>query len=156
MEQHGGQVLVRIKGNCGQTWETLTNLNWATGAERSWQEPHWQRSHNGPQTVSHSYGLTSLPAEAASAQQILELQRGHWQVESGNHYRRDVSLGEDRSRIRTGHGPANASALNNLALALLRSQRPQDTLPHAQTYYAGNRDEALQLLLHPCRPPDGR
>ncbi len=194
VEQHGGQVLVRSKSNCGQTWDTLTNLNWATGAQRRWQELRWQRSHNGrwerreievftphkkllpfpharqayrithrscqrrngPQTVSYSYGLTSLSEEAASAQQVLELQRGHWQVESGNHYRRDISLDEDSSRIRTGHGPANAAALNNLALALLRSQRPQDTLPHAQIYYAGNRDEALQLLLRPCPPPAGR
>jgi len=188
IEQHGGQVLVRIKGNCPQTWETLTGLNWETGAERDWQQEHWQRSRNGrwerrkievftphakllpfphakqayrithtscqrlggPLSVSYSYGITSLAEQAVSAQDLLELQRGHWQVESGNHYRRDVSLGEDRSRIRTGHGPSNAAALNNLALALLLSQRPQDTVPDAQTYYAGNRDEALQLLLTPC------
>ena len=187
IEQHGGQVLVRIKGNCAQTWQTLTSLHWCTAAERSWQEEHWQRSRNGSwerrtievftphekllpfphakqayrithssckrlggaQSVSYSYGITSLAAEVASAQQLLALQRGHWQVESGNHYRRDVSLGEDRSRIRTGHGPSNAAALNNLALALLLSQRPQDTVPHAQTYYVGNRDEAVDLILTP-------
>ena len=100
-------------------------------------------------SISYRYGLTSLSEKAASAQQLLALQRGHWQVESANHYRRDVSLGEDRSRIRTGHGPSNSSALNNLALKLLLSQRPDDTVPNAQTYYAGNRDEALQLLLTP-------
>ncbi|MCY4188764.1 MAG: hypothetical protein OXD30_09800 [Bryobacterales bacterium] len=44
-----------------------------------------------------------------------------------------------------------AATLSNLALALLLSQRPQDTLPHAQVYYAGNHDEALQLLLRTCR-----
>ena len=187
IEQHGGQVLVRIKGNCPQTWATLTELNWELGAERSWQEKRWQRSRNkhwerrsievftphpkllpyphakqayriqhetcqrpgSPVSISYSYGITSLAEQAASAQDLLALQRGHWQVESANHYRRDVSLGEDASRIRTGHGPSNAAALNNLALALLLSQRPDDTVPNAQTYYAGNRDEALQLLLHP-------
>ena len=51
--------------------------------------------------------------------------------------------------MRTGHGPANAAALNNLALALRLSNRPFETVPEAQTYYAGNRDEALQLLLAP-------
>ena len=187
VEQHGGQVLVRIKGNCPQTWATLTELNWGLGAERSWQEENWQRSRNkswerrsievftphpkllpyphakqayrirhetcqrlnGPVSVSYSYGLTSLSEKAASAQDLLTLQRRHWQVESANHYRRDVSLGEDRSRIRTGHGPSNAAALNNLALALLLSHRPGETVPNAQTYYVGNRDEALQLLLTP-------
>ena len=44
---HAGQVLVRSKGNCGQTWDTLTNLDWPSGAERRWQKPRWQRSHNG-------------------------------------------------------------------------------------------------------------
>ena len=44
-----------------------------------------------------------------------------------------------------------AATLNNLALALLLSQRPQNTLPHAQVYYAGNHDETLQPLLRPCR-----
>ena len=37
----------------------------------------------------------------------------------------------------------------NTPLALLLSKRPDDTVPNAQTYYAGNRDEALQLLLNP-------
>ena len=46
IEQHGGQVLVRIKGNCPQTWATLTELNWGLGAQRSWQEERWQRSRN--------------------------------------------------------------------------------------------------------------
>ncbi len=50
------------------------------------------------------------------------LQRGHWRVESANHYRRDKVFGEAASRVRTGHGPANNAALNNLALALLLSQ----------------------------------
>ena len=46
IEQHGRQVLVRIKDNCQQTRATLTELNWALGAERSWQEERWQRSPN--------------------------------------------------------------------------------------------------------------
>ena len=73
------------------------------------------------------------------------LQRGHWRVESANHYRRDKVFGEDASRVRTGHGPANNAALNNLALLL--SQPQFETVPEAQIYYAGNRDKALQLLL---------
>ena len=32
------------------------------------------------------------------------LQRGHWRVESANHYRRDKVFGEAASRVRTGHG----------------------------------------------------
>ena len=75
------------------------------------------------------------------------LQRGHWQVESANHFRRDKTFAEDASRVRTGHGPANNAALNNLALALLLSQPQFETVPEAQIYSAGNRAKALQLLL---------
>ena len=163
----------------GLNWERGAERSWQEGRwqrsrNKSWERrsiavftphpkllpyPHARQAYRithetckrlgGPVSSSYSYGITSLSEQAASAQDLLALQRGHWQVESANHYRRDVSFGEDSSRIRTGHGPSNAAALNNLALALLLSQRPQDTVPEAQTYYAGNRDEALQLLLTP-------
>ena len=184
--QHGGDVLLRIKGNCTLTHATLSGLDWAKGAERSWRQPSWERSHRsswerrgievftphgelfpfaharqayrithescrrlgGPLKRRHSYGITSLDERAATPQQLLMLQRRHWQVESANHYRRDTTFGEDRSRIRTGHGPANAAALNNLALALLLWKRkPNTTVPEAQIHYAGNRGEMLQMLL---------
>ena len=35
MEQHGGHILVRIKGNCERTHTTLAGLDWALGTERS-------------------------------------------------------------------------------------------------------------------------
>ena len=81
------------------------------------------RKLGGKVTVTHSYGISSLPAERATARDLLALMRGHWRVESRNHYSRDVTYGEDRSRVRTGHGPANSAALNNLALALILSRR---------------------------------
>ena len=77
------------------------------------------------------------------------MMRGHWRVESRNHYSRDVTYGEDRSRVRTGHGPANSAALNNLALALILSRPRGETVPQAQIHYNGNRDEALERLLLP-------
>ena len=33
---------------------------------------------------------------------LLAWNRGHWQVENGNHYRRDATMGEDASRVRAG------------------------------------------------------
>ena len=46
IEQHDGRVLAHIKGNCGQTQATLTELGWGLGAERSWQQERWQRWRN--------------------------------------------------------------------------------------------------------------
>jgi hypothetical protein len=45
--------------------------------------------------------------------------RGHWSIENRQHYVRDVSLGEDRSRIR--HNPGIFARMRSFALNILRS-----------------------------------
>jgi hypothetical protein len=65
-----------------------------------------------------NYGVTSLPAEVANAVRLLALGRGHWQIENGLHYRRDVTLGEDRGQTRRGQAPEVLAALNNLVCAI--------------------------------------
>ena len=47
VEQHGGHIMVRIKGNCELTHATLSGLNWELGAERSWAEDGWKPSRQG-------------------------------------------------------------------------------------------------------------
>ena len=56
---------------------------------------------------------------ATAAEPLLAWNRGHWMVENANHYRRDASLGEDTSCLRTRHAPANNATLNNIALAIV-------------------------------------
>ena len=65
-------------------------------------------------------GLTSRPAERANPEQIATALRGHWGIENGLHYMRDVTFAEDASRIRTGSGPRIMASLRNLAIAVLR------------------------------------
>lgn len=65
------------------------------------------------------YFITSLGA-VVGAPRLLELKRGHWQIENRLHYVRDVSLGEDASRVRTGAAPHVLAALRNVILNLLR------------------------------------
>ena len=69
--------------------------------------------------MSYTHGLKLLSEQTASAQGLLALPRGHWQVERASHYRRDFAQGEDSRQILTGFGPSKAAALNNLALTLL-------------------------------------
>lgn len=57
----------------------------------------------------------------AGAEELLRWSRGHWTIENRSHYVRDVSLGEDASRIRKGSGPEVMAALRNLAIGFLRS-----------------------------------
>jgi hypothetical protein len=78
-----------------------------------------QRTIKGVTTTETAHGITSLPVEKADAARLLELTRGHWGIENGLHYRRDVTLGEDSSRIRAGVAPQVMAGLRNGVIHLL-------------------------------------
>ena len=66
------------------------------------------------------FGVTSLAPEKAGGHRVLALNRGHWAIENKVHYVRDVTMGEDASRIRKGQGPRMMAIFKNLVLSLLR------------------------------------
>jgi predicted transposase YbfD/YdcC len=66
------------------------------------------------------YAVTSLTAEQAQPAELASYIRGHWHVENKLHWVRDVTMGEDLSRVRTGGGPRMMASLRNLAISLLR------------------------------------
>jgi predicted transposase YbfD/YdcC len=74
------------------------------------------------ETVSHEtrYFITSVQRSLADATQLLTWTRGHWSIENRSHYVRDVTFGEDASRIRKGSGPEVLAAMRNGAIGLLR------------------------------------
>jgi len=78
-----------------------------------------QRTEKGKTTVEVVYGITSLGPQKADAGRLLELTRGHWGIENGLHYRRDVTLGEDPSRVRSGVAPQVMAALRNSVIHVL-------------------------------------
>ena len=102
----------------------------------------------GETSAETAYGVTTVPAERAGPKRLLAWNRGHWQVENGNHYRRDASMGEDASRVRKGHAPANNATLNNIALAVV-FHRGFRFLPEANLHFMMRRDEALDAILSP-------
>ncbi|WP_238581028.1 ISAs1 family transposase [Streptomonospora alba] len=67
---------------------------------------------------SYAYLVTSLPAECVTAGELAHLVRGHWRIEARHHVR-DVSFGEDASRVRTGNAPQNMALLRDTAIGLL-------------------------------------
>ena len=75
----------------------------------------------GDRRVETACGVTSLSPEAASPKRLLELNRGHWRIEATHHVL-DWSFDEDRSRIRTGHGPANTTLFRRFAIGLIRQR----------------------------------
>ena len=60
-----------------------------------------------------------------TAPRAAEAIRSHWKIENTSHYTRDVTLGEDRSRIRTN--PGVFARLRSFAFNILKANQT-DTL----------------------------
>ncbi|MBY0522767.1 MAG: ISAs1 family transposase [Gemmataceae bacterium] len=67
-------------------------------------------------TVEVVYGMTSLTPEEADAECLAGLVRGHWGIENGLHYVRDVTLGEDACGVRKGSAPQVFAAMRNTVI----------------------------------------
>jgi predicted transposase YbfD/YdcC len=65
------------------------------------------------------YAVTSLPHARASPACLADLIRGHWGIENGLHWVRDVTFAEDASQVRTGSAPQIMAALRNLVIGVL-------------------------------------
>jgi hypothetical protein len=50
------------------------------------------------------YGNSNLPTDVSDTARFAALKRGHWQVENGLHYVKDVTLDEDASQTHVGNG----------------------------------------------------
>jgi predicted transposase YbfD/YdcC len=61
-----------------------------------------------------------LTAEQAQPDELARYIRGHWHVENRLHWVRNVTMGEDASRIATRGGPRVMAGIRNLAISLLR------------------------------------
>ena len=106
---------------------------------------------SGKRTHEIHYGLTSLPPAEASPTRLLALKRTYWGIENRLHYRRDVSLNEDRCRLRLGHAARCMAILNNLVLALI-DQLDFSTVPDARCHFAAKPLEALNLIFQTPLP----
>lgn len=102
-------------------------------------------TRRGSQTTEVVYGLTSLPSNVASPQQLMTLVRAHWQVENRNHWRRDATLGEDRTKTASKRAALTVAALNNTILALLDRCRFTNLRAAIRTF-AAHPHRALALI----------
>jgi predicted transposase YbfD/YdcC len=100
----------------------------------------------GEERTELVYGITNVPRTKADAKRLLEWNRKHWWIENRLHYRRDVTLGEDASQVRSQGAPEVLAALNGGLLALLDFQGVKNVAKHMRHFCAQPR-EALQLLL---------
>ena len=68
------------------------------------------------QTERRSY----ISSRALSAAAFAAAARGHWAIENTLHWVLDVTIREDLSRLRIGHGANNTAVVRHFALNLVR------------------------------------
>lgn len=121
-------------------------LDWPHAEQVFQVERQRTRVRDGRVTQEVVQGVTSLTAQEASPERLLDLVRLHWQIENGLHYRRDETLREDRCRLRTGHAAQMMATINNLVLGLLLPKGITN-VPQQRRFFAAHPQAALALLL---------
>jgi len=91
------------------------------------------------------YGLTSLSKEQVAPKQLLGLVRQYWGIENGLHYRRDVTMHEDATRLTVGSSGHNMAILNNLVLGLCL-QNGFHNLAKARRFFGARPKQAFNLI----------
>lgn len=119
----------------GQTWPGL----------KQGFEVTRERTTGGTKTVEVVSGITSLGPDRADAAALLNYLRTHWQIESRLHYVRDVTLGEDACRVRSGAAPQVLAGLRNAVVHLLAGVQAESR-PAAIDHLQVHPDEARKRI----------
>lgn len=106
----------------------------------------------GEVSTVRRYAVTSLTPQQADPARLLALWRGHWSIENGLHYPRDVWFQEDASPIHAGFIPEVMAICRNAILNLLHAWG-YPSLKFARERFAFNPSQALGLFELPvCIP----
>ena len=116
----------------------------------------------GQKSTETVYLISSLTFEPLTAAGWLRLKRGYWVIESALHHPLDVSLDEDRSRVRHGNAALVLGLFRRLVvsvaqswLATVRTPRTRWSVRRFQQRFA-HRDggcERLHALIFARSPP---
>lgn len=92
------------------------------------------------------WGVTSLSRRVASPERLLAIRRHHWRIETGLHYRRDVTFHEDATRMTLGAAGRILSIIHDLVLGLLKTAGFTNAA-QGRRWFAGHLSEAFALLI---------
>jgi predicted transposase YbfD/YdcC len=92
------------------------------------------------------YGITSLTREKASPKRVMQIRRKHWLIETGLHYRRDVTFREDTTRMTKGAAGRILATIHNVVLALIK-QAGFLNAAQARRWFDGHIHQAFALLI---------
>jgi predicted transposase YbfD/YdcC len=109
----------------------------------------WRRNGRSIKTTCEiEFGITSLTRQEVSPLTLLNIRRTHWGIETGLHYRRDVTLKEDATRMTVGNAGKVMASINNLVLALIRQAKFHNAA-QARRWFAAHIPQAFTLLTTP-------
>jgi len=109
-------------------------------------ERHFTSTKTGATHDHVVYGITSLSREEIAPSDLLAKIRMYWGIENGLHYRRDVTLREDRTRMTKGNAGRVMACLNNLVIGLISTKTNFDYLPQARRFFDAQPAHAFALL----------
>jgi predicted transposase YbfD/YdcC len=121
-------------------------------------ERHTVEKTTGKTSTETVCGVTSHSPDTADAARVLGFNRAHWTIENGCHYTLDWNWDEDRCTIRTGHGPANTTALRRFAIGVIKATS-RDTVSATIQRLARNVRlvfDYLRMTENSCRRPPVR
>lgn len=129
--------------NSYSTWPGLAQVY---RLERQFQ---WWRSGRCYRTSCEvEFGITSLSRKKITPDRLLCYRREHWGIETGLHYRRDVTFKEDATRMTIGNTGKVMASINNLVIALIHQANFQNAA-QARRWFAAHLSEAFALLSTP-------
>lgn len=101
----------------------------------------------GQTTEEHRYYLASQETAERPPEGWIDLSRQHWAgVENRNHWRRDATLGEDRTRLGNARALMNLALLRSVNLRLLAASGAEDWLPAQKEHLAAHPHATLALI----------
>jgi len=129
--------------NAYATWPGLAQV-YRLERELQW----WRHGACYKTSCQVEFGITSLSRKQAAPERLLQIRRAHWGIETGSHYRRDVTLREDATRMSIGNGAKVMANINNLVLALIR-QSHFINAAQARRFFASHLPDAFSRLVTP-------
>lgn len=111
-------------------------------------QSHRTEKRSGKTSIEKRYYLSSQEATERTPEQWINLTRNHWAgVENRNHWRRDATQGEDRTRLNNSLALINLALLRSVNLKLLSDRGQKDSLPAQIETLTTNPSLALSLIM---------
>ena len=92
------------------------------------------------------FGITSATKNKLSAENLMAAVRGHWSIENSGNYVKDVTMNEDRCRIRLPGNVQAMSLMRNLTINVLRILGFTNIAEGIRTFTYGSNSMAMRTL----------